>query len=300
MELQTNVKSGEVKITSPETTTTVVKETTEKKSEPDLITRVSQFKKDETTTEATTKTTTEKEVKEPEFDFKDIEAIQDPAAKEQALKAYKSFQKGFNQKFQDLADLRKTYEQKVTETSNWTPERIQGLLNDSNFVNAAKSVMASQAPQAYGGTQEDWSALSETDKAKFQQLENKIISMEQQNYQVRKLQEDEALKNRYSNYNAQAMDILTADLLQQKVIATREHLWKVYDYEGAVERAYNLGLQDGTKGVKEKVSSSSMEGTMATSTKEPLKKEEGETDRTYFRRLFLDNVSRQKETSIKK
>lgn len=294
MELQTNVKSGEVKIT--EATTQPVNTTTEKKSEPDLITRVSQFKKEEPTE---TKSTGEKTVTEPEFDFKDIEKIADPTAKEYAQKAYKSFQKGFNQKFQELADLRKTYEQKVTETSTWTPERIQGLLNDTNFVNAAKSVMSSQAPQAFEGTQQDWSALSDTDKAKFQGLESEINLLKQQNYQVRKLQEDETLKNRYANYNPQALDVLTAELLTGKVQATREHLYKVLNHDENVRNAYELGLRDGTKGVREKVSSSSMEGTMATSIKETPKKEEGETDRNYFRRLFLNNVAKQRETNIK-
>ena len=293
MDLQTNVKTGDVKITSPETTS--VTTTTEKKPEPDLITRVSQFKKEEEP-----KLTGEVKVTEPEFDFKDIEKITDPTAKEYAEKAYKSFQRGFNQKFQELADLRKSYEQKVTETSIWTPEKVQSLLNNPDFVNSAKTVMVNQAPQTFEGTQQEWSALSDTDKAKFQQLENKINILEQQNYQVRRTQEDETLKNKYTNYNAQAMDILTADLLQQKVIATREHLWKVYDYEGAVERAYNLGLQDGTKGVREKVSSSSMEGTMATSNKETPKKEDGETDRNFFRRIFLNNLAKQKEVNIKK
>ena len=215
-------------------------------------------------------------------------------------KFYKSMQADYTRKTQAAANDKKEAEKIKAEYSTWTPERVQQLLNDQTFVNAAQSVMKSQAPPTYEGTQEEWSAMSEADKVKFQRLEQEVNLMKQQNYQTRKLQEDVTLKNKYSNYDSQAIDILTADLLQGKVQATREHLWKVYDYEGAVERAYQLGLLDGKEGIKEKVASSSMEGTMATTNKEQPKPEKGENDRAFFRRIFLDNLARQKETSIKK
>jgi hypothetical protein len=293
VELQTNVKSGEVKITEVGTTETKpVTVTTEKKPEPDLITRVSQFKKEEV------KETTASETKDTfgltQEDFEKVNT--DPVLS----KFYKSMQADYTRKTQAAATDKKEAERLKAEFSTWTPERIQQLLNDQGFVNAAQTVMKSQAPVNFEGTQDDWSTLSDTDKAKFQGLEREVNSLKQQNYQVRKMQEDETLKNKYSNYSPQAIDILTADLLQGKVQATREHLFKVFDYDEAVERAYHLGLQDGKGGIKEKVSSSAMEGTMAVSSKEPLKKEEDETDRNYFKRLFLNNVAKQNETTIKK
>lgn len=301
MELQTNVKSGEVKITSQEATP--ISTTTEKKSELDLITRVSQFKKEEPTTETTTGTTTE--TKDTfgltQEDFEKVNT--DPVLS----KFYKSMQADYTRKTQAAANdkkeaekIKQESEKLKTEFSNWSPERIQQLLNDQNFVSAAQVVMKQQAPSNFEGTQDEWSTLSEVDKAKFQNLEREVSILKQQNYQAHKQQEDETLKNKYANYNPQAIDVLTADLLQGKVNATREYLYKAMYHDDNVKNAYELGLQDGKNGIKEKVSSSAMEGTVAVSSKEPLKKEEGESDRNYFKRIFLNNVAKSKEATIKK
>ncbi len=301
MELQTNVKSGEVKITAQETAP--ITTTTEKKSEPDLITRVSQFKKEETKPETTNETTSE--TKDTfgltQEDFEKVNT--DPVLS----KFYKSMQADYTRKTQAAANekkeaerIKQESEKLKTEFSNWSPERIQQLLNDQNFVNAAQVVMKQQAPSNFEGTQDEWSSLNDADKAKFQNLEREIGLLKQQNYQAHKQQEDETLKQKYANYNPQAIDIITADLLQGKVNATREYLYKAMFHDENVKSAYELGLQDGKNGVKEKVSSSAMEGTVAVSSKEPLKKEENESDRTYFKRIFLDNLAKSKEATIKK
>ena len=289
MELQTNVKSGEVKISeSPVTPVTQVVT-----KEPDLVTRVSQVKVEVPEVKTT-------EVKEPDFDFKDIEKIADPVAKEYAEKAYKSFQRGFNQKFQEIADLRKTLESEKNQISNWSPERVQQLLNDQGFITAAKSVMATQAPTTFEGTQEEWSGLSETDKVKFHNMEQEIHMLKQQNFLTKRVQEDESLKTKYVNYKPEAIDILTSDLLANKVQATREHLWKVYDYDDAVRRAYQLGKEDRQTDTKEKVSSTSVEGITTTSSKEKPTPEKGESNRAFWDRVVLSNLTKLKEGQLRK
>jgi hypothetical protein len=292
MELSTNVKTGDLKISSPEGQVTPV---TEAKKEPDLITRVAQHKPEEVKPEV--KST---EIAEPEFDFKDIEKIADPAAKDYAMKAYKSFQKGFNQKFQEIADIRKSLESKQQETTTWTPEKIQGLLKDPQFLTVAQQVAATQAPTSFEGSPEQWSALSDGDKAKFQMLENKINLLEQQNFQTMKVSQDESLKQKYPNYNPQAIDILTADLLQGKVQATREHLYKVYDYEDAVQRAYDLGKKDGQKDLLEKKEGSSIDGLSVTGSKEAIKAEKGESNTNFWNRIVNTNMAKLKEGQLRK
>jgi hypothetical protein len=293
MELSTNVKTGDLKITEGATPTPPV--IGEVKKEPDLITRVAQHKPEEIKPEV--KPTG---ISEPEFDFKDIEKIADPAAKDYAMKAYKSFQKGFNQKFQEIADIRKSLESKQQETTAWTPDKVQGLLKDPQFLTAAQQVAATQAPSGFEGSQEQWSALSDGDKTKFQMLENKINLLEQQNFQTMKVSQDEQLRNKYPNYNPEAIDILTADLLQGKVQATREHLWKVYDYDEAVRRAYQLGKEDRQLDTKEKVSSTSVEGITTTSSKEKPTPEKGESNRAFWDRVVLSNLTKLKEGQLRK
>lgn len=299
MELQTNIKTGDLKITSPETTGTTT--TTVKTPEPDLITRVSQFKKEEpkqtTNPEEGKQTGEEKAVVEPEFDFKEIEKIPDPAAKEYAEKAYKSFQRGFNQKFQEISALRKELEserQKLQQTqpSNWTPEKIQSLMQDPQFVNAAKVVVQNQNPTTSGLTDDQYSALSDVEKKQLQDMRQELGQLKQQNFIQQIRQQDETLKTRYANYEPQAVDIITSDLLTGKVQATREDLWKVYDYDKAVQRAYELGKQDKLKDTQEKVNSMSFEGVNATGNKEIPKAESNESASSYFGKLVMNNIAK--------
>lgn len=251
----------------------------------DLVTRVSQFKKEETPQSA--------EVKEPEFNFQDIEKIQDPAAKEQALRAYKSFQSGFNKKFQEIADIRKSLE--AQKNQSWTPERIQELLKDKNFVQASQELLKSQAPSTWEGTQQEWSTLSDMEKAKFQKMEDEISQLKQQNYLSQVKEQDMGLQKKYANYNPQAIDILTADLLAGKVQATREHLHKVLDYDEAVKRAYDLGKNDGLSERQERVTSSSMQNGVAMSpAKEIPQPDKSDNTVSYFRKLVMNRLAEKK------
>lgn len=284
MELQTNVKTGDLKISegsAPVVTQPVVTK------EPDLVTKVSQVKieKPEPTGD----------IKEPEFDFKDIESITDPVAKEQALKAYKSFQKGFNQKFQEIAEIRKSLE-KQKPAEDWTPERVQHLINDPNFVKAAQSVVGSKEVTET----DDFSSLTDREKQKLQQLEAEVSNMRQASFMAVKAQQDTELKNRYANYDPQAVDTITADLLAGKVQATREHLWKVQDYDDAVRRAYELGKKDSHGIQQEKLQSTSVEGLTAVKSNAELQPAKGESNLDYFRRLVNENMKKQKTEQIRK
>src|ERR1043165_3233507 len=87
-------------------------------NEPDLMTKITQFKKPVETTNVA-------------FDYKEIEGIKDQVAKEIAIKAYKSMQSDYTKKTQEIAEQRKSFEQKLQEAQTWSPERIQKeLLNN--------------------------------------------------------------------------------------------------------------------------------------------------------------------------
>jgi hypothetical protein len=250
----------------------------------DLVSRVASFKPP--AKEATPKT-------DEAFDYKEIEAIKDPAAKEVALKAYKSMQSGFGKKFQEVAELRKTLEAKASESANWTPERIQSLLNDPNFVKAAQQVTGTSASNQNqsGLSNEEWSALTDNEKAQLTAMQHKINMLESINSQTLKLQQDETLKAKFANYDPRAVDLLTADLLQGKVQATREHLHKVLDYEAAVERAYQLGLTDGTKGKQERLNASSFQGSSAINSSERPQPNKDESNIGFFQRVARQRLS---------
>ena len=241
---------------------------------------------------------------EEKFDYKEYEqtlnSIKDPTQKAILEKAYKSFQSGFNKKFQDLADIRKQFESKSQETTKWTPEKLQQEINKTDFIESAKAVMEIQAPVNSNLTDSEYSMLSENEKAKIKQLDSEIQSLKKLNQQtlIQNQQEnmkrlDESLKTKYANYDPNAIDIITDDLMQNRVQATREHIYKAYYHDENVRRAYELGRQDERSGISVKKDSASLPNSTANRKVEPLEPEKGENSLTYFKRIAIKNMAEQ-------
>ena len=253
------------------------KEGTQQPSSDDLIKRVSQFEKEK-------KPDAQVEDLDTKFDYSELENIKTPEeAKAWAEQAYKSMQRGTGQKFQEIAELRKEMESTLEQTKQWTPERVQSLLQDPNFVNAAQQIAGIQTDNV------DESMLSEAESAEL----NKIKLQQQQllnvYQQTQREKEDFSLKDQYSNYNSTKVDEIFNGMMNGKIKATREHLWKVVDYEPAVTRAYELGLKDGQKTGNESLNSVSLEGRKVMSTA-PIQREEGEKSVDFFRRIATHNL----------
>ena len=256
----------------------------------DLVTRASKFKVETPKVDIN--------VEEPKFDVNDIEKITDPAAKEIALKAYKSFQRGFNQKFQELAELRKQTEASKQPTA-WSPERIKAEMNKPDFIEASKVVLQEQNPPESGMTETEWSSLTTNEKKQWQAMQQELASLKQQQVteQIRNnyKQQDEQLKAKFANYNPEAVDILTNDLLAGKVQATREHIFKALDYEAMADRAYKMGLQDALLEKQDKLNASAYTGltTGKPATDVPVA-EKNESSQSFFRRIVANNIAKQK------
>jgi hypothetical protein len=256
----------------------------------DLISRVSKVKVDAPKVDLN--------IEEPKFDVNDIEKITDPAAKEQVTRAYKSFQRGFNQKFQELADLRKKLE--VTQQpTTWTKDRIRQELNKPDFIQASQEVLQEQNPPQSGMSDTEWSSLTTNEKKQWQGMQQEIANLKQQQNQQQVLQnfkmQDETLKTKYANYDPNAVDIITSELLTGKRQATREDLHKAIDYDNAVNRAYQLGLQDGGSNKTEKLNASVYDGlsTGKPATDVPVA-EKNESTNSFFGRLVANNLAKQK------
>ena len=238
----------------------------------DLVARVSQVKPPEVARQ---------EIDE-KFNINDLDAqiekLPDPALKEQVLGLKKSLLKGENQKYQEIANLRKQYEQELAKTNTWTPDKVQGLLQNQDFVKAAQSIV--------GNPQESTSMLSEQERTLIEQNNQKVNMLMQQNERLMQVQQDSQLKQRYANYDAQVVDQTFNDMLQGRVQATREHLWKVIDYENAVKRAYDLGLQDRNIQNQERVKG--MTTMTGTNMPQPsgVERQKGETTQAFLLRSY--------------
>ena len=241
--------------------------------EPDLITRVSQVKP------------TEKPVVEGKFNINDldtkIEAVQDPAVKEQLIGLKKSLLSGENQKYQEIATLRKQYETKLAESTTWTPERVKAEMSRPDFIESAQTVLGNNEAI------DDTSALSDTDKKELKLLKDKINVLQSSNWQAQKTNQDAMLKDKYANYAPDIVDTVTTDLMYNRRTATREDLWKVIDYDNAVNRAYNLGLSDKVVINKEKADGiTAIDGSGNVTTSSVLERKKGESVQNYMARSY--------------
>lgn len=257
----------------------------------DVLKRVSQYKPEAKKVDGV--------AEDVAFDYKEIEKITDPTARAIAEKAYKSMQSGFTKKFQEVADLRKSLESQASQKKVWTAEAIQKeLLSDPTFVSEAQRLQTINPnpsnPTNSGMTDTEWSALTEQEKAKFQLLENKISTLEQQRSETLLQQQHQALQSKYANYAPDFVNTTVKEVLQGRKQITLEDVWKATDYENAVQRAYELGKADATGKVVQKQQSSSFDGGQATNANPPPEIQKGETNQSFFQRIARGRLAEAK------
>jgi hypothetical protein len=162
-------------------------------------------------------------------------------------KYYRSMASDYERKTQQIAEIRRDYEKKLSQTDDkWTPEKVQSLLQRQDFVQAAQAVAGNQ--------QETGSMLSESERMKIQQAEQSAKAAQAQLYQLQQQQIHSTLRNKYSNYDPEIVNNDLNQVMSGKVSNDTfiESIWRARDYESAVKRAYQLGLQDKNEQNKER------------------------------------------------
>lgn len=257
--------------------------------EPDLITKVTQFKKQEP-------------VQQPEgivdigFDYKELEGIKDPVAKDVAMKAYKSMQSGVTKKFQEASQLKKeaeekikTVEQKLQEAQHWSPERIQKeLLTNPEFLQAAQII--SQPTQ--NNTD---SLLSDEEKAKISSLETELNRMKQANYQSLISQQDTLLQTKYADYDGLRVDETIASLAKMPPHQLREWVYKALNHDTHVKSGYEMGKSESSKLNQERVNGFSANGNQTTNSNNVPAMEKNENAGNFFARLYQNRKAELKK-----
>lgn len=278
-ETQTIVAPVIAPVTTPVAETPVV-ETVEK----DLITKVSEFKKSQTATKPT-------DNQQSFFDYKEIEKITDPTARKFAEDAYKSMQSGFTKKTQEVAELRKQTENTLVEMQNWTPEKIQQYcLKNPSFLSAAQ-IIANQNAQTGAKTDEQFSALTDSEKARIDALNSKITTLEQSNFQATVAQRDSQLQTRYPDYNPVQIDNTIRDLANMNPLDIREHVYKSLKHDEDVSAAYQLGKQERDALNQTKINVITSNSNAVTNSNGKPVREKGDTDQTYFMKVALHNLA---------
>lgn len=223
------------------------------------------------------------------FDPKAIETIPDPAHRKLVEDAYKSMQADYTRKTQELASQRKDLESKLQAQTSWSKERIAEALKDPEFVRAAQEFQSDNYQENQSGgnlSDEEWSALNEKEKGMLRDQQRMLQAVTQELNSFKVQQQDEQLKNRYANYDPAAVTKLQRDLLSGVRVATREDIWKVADYELAIERAYKMGLEDRKADWREKSGANTPTNgfNMTPSSQAPVR-EKGESFQNLWKRI---------------
>jgi len=275
---------------TPETTVTTEQgqETTQTQPTDDLLTRVSKFQLDNDPKKESVAeggTFNSQELKDS------IAAIDNPELKSKMEAMQKSLVSGANDKFQEIATLRKEM-QSVLENKNgeWTPDKVQALAQDPKFIQAAQQIAGTT-------TEEEFSSMSDSEKAQFTKMQTTINDLtskidtqtEQQRLTVRTQQHTELAK-KYADYDSSRIDSISYDILQGKQQITPEHVYKAFNYDDALNKSYHLGRKDEREGVVEKVQSIAAEGTTVSASTEQVVPEKGESNRSFWDKIVAKNL----------
>lgn len=254
--------------------------------EPDLLTKVTQFRKQITPVASPTEGIL--------LDQKSIDTITDPVLKEAALNLHKSLQADYTRKTQAIADSRKELEAKIADMQNWSPERIQKeLLNNPQFLQAAQQIAGNQTNPANSGlTNDEFSALSQKEQAEITLLKSTVNELKAVNFNALLNQTDAQLLTRFSDYNPLRVDQAIADLSRLSPHQIREHVYKSVNHDDHVQAAYEMGKQEGNKLNQEKASAIGItSGLNATTNDALVPREKGESDVSWFSRQGLARLA---------
>jgi hypothetical protein len=264
------------------TTTTVTTEPvvkTDVTPEPDILTKVSQFKLPDT----------QDKIENPP-DQPELASITDPVAKKAAAEAIERMRRGmqsdYTKKLEDAQRL-------VNQSKSWTPQRIQQeLLTNPEFVQAAQMIQGQQPVQDNTLTQEAYSALTDKEKAAVnlvpelrQELQN-IKNQANQNALMASINlKDNELKQKYTDYNPQEITQFAVDLQKIQPAEARDYLYKAKMYETNVRKAYEMGKLEGQGKLNSKLNVITPIGSNVVSNEGVPTKQAGESDKAFFVRL---------------
>jgi hypothetical protein len=264
-------------VTAPVITTPVVE--TVVAPEPDILTKVSQFKLPETQDKI------ENPPEQPE-----LAGITDPVAKKAAAEAVERMRRGMQSDYtKKLEDAQKL----VNQSKSWTPQRIQQeLLTNPEFVSAAQMINGQTNTNDRSLTQEEYSALTDTEKAKLAtvtKLEVELNNMKNQanNDQIRTAitQKDMTLRTKFSDFDSKIIDEACVNLGKLNLADVREYVYKATNFETSVKKAYEMGKLEGQGKLQTKINTIAPQGSTVLSQEGVPTKQAGENDKAFFVRL---------------
>jgi hypothetical protein len=223
----------------------------------DLISRVTQFEVEQNPVNKTPEQVDAELFNDKEFraEIDRTKATNPELAKHMEL-LRKSAMTGVNNKFQQIAEIRKELEAVKNNASHYKfkANSVDDLLNNPEFINAAKEKLgSSKSPIA------DDPVMSDETKQYIQGLEKQLKDVQEgltQRQSAEANQEwtkhHEVLSTKYKNYDRSRIDEIAKGLIEGRVKATPEYLYKATYHDENVRKAYEFGRKEGAKLLSEK------------------------------------------------
>lgn len=258
----------------------------------DLISKVTQFEAEKSPVGKS-----EDEIDAVLFSDKELraklDAITDPALKEQFINMRKSMMRGVNDKFQDMAVLRKEMEalKAQTQKPKFSANSVEELLQNQEFLAEAQKISGKASELSQDDT------LSDTAKNEITRLKTELDSIKQVMTQQTSQQAQnewnkyhETLSQRYRNYDRSRIDAVANELATGKINATPEYLYKAIYHDDNVKRAYEMGRREALSKLEEKKSATSIDGTTAVKN-QTVQQDSTEDNKNFLQRIIATRLS---------
>lgn len=255
--------------------------------EPDLLTRVNQFKLPENQDKI------DNPPEQPE-----LSGITDPVVKKAAAEAVERMRRGMQSDYtKKLEDTQKL----VNQSKSWTPQRIQQeLLTNPEFLSAAQMIQGTQTNDRQL-TQEEYSALTDNEKnqlAAVPQLKNELLQIKQQAQHEQLMasitQKDLTLSQKFPTYDPVKVNEAAQRFGRLTPADAREFIYKADNFETEVRKAYEYGKLEGQGKLQTKINTIAPQGSTITSNEGLPTRQKGESDQAFFVKLAQFRLSQSK------
>lgn len=220
---------------------------------------------------------------------------------------YKLAEKGISEKFESLSKMKKEIESITNNPGaiKWTPELIAKLESSPEFRAAAlQRLQARQAtapPTTWPGSEDEWSALSDTDKRRFNELTSTVSMLVQDREQELNQKEHESLKSKFPGYDPSLVEQTQSDILagrfsQQEI---KEMIYKAKVFDQQIEQAYKFGLEDRNAQIETKLSGATVTTDNPRPPKEEFVPSTGSTLKQGFIELARRTLAEQKKVGTR-
>lgn len=232
--------------------------------------------------------------------FKEFDDVTDPVLKQKLIDRAKSLQADYTKKTQALSVERQDLQKQLKDMENWTPEKVQNyLLKNPSFLQAAQVVASQpQNPAGSGLTDEQYSALTTTEKNQLLEMNRQIGELRQQNFTSAMGQKDALLQTKYGDYDALRVNEGIQNLSRINPIDIREHVYKAIYHDDHVQAAYEMGRKEGQGLNTQRTQAvAASNGVVTMPASDIPKKDKNETDVNYFARLAQRRIDQSKQTT---